>query len=86
MGGGGAWARQDNRRSSDEAVGRGARQSLPQACYSAGDNSLQTQYNENSDAPGKGRLPTIFFSGLDGWSPNTKHENSVEGMHWGCRV
>lgn len=28
----------------------------------------------------------FFFSGPDGWSPNTKHENSVESMHWGCRV
>lgn len=28
----------------------------------------------------------FFFPGPDGWSPNIKHENSVEGMHWGCRV
>lgn len=28
----------------------------------------------------------FFSSGPDGWSPNIKHENFEEGMHWGCRV
>lgn len=81
----GAWGRQNNSGSSDRAVGEGARQSLPPACYSAGENSLQTQHNGDPDVPGKARLPTIFFQS-DGWSPNIKHENSEEGMRWGCRV
>lgn len=86
MGGGGAWGRQDNRRSSDRLwVGEQGRACLGLATVL--ERILFRPSTMESQMPlAKPDFQLFFFPGPDGWFPNIKHENSVEGMHWGCRV